>query len=116
MVMMLCLSTKSLDVTTRKGINVLTLVVALCREQNCREFHEIARLLLGYGQIRDDWRPGVRDLLRDCESYGLEEMSRMIRAFLEGGDLGPSLIEYSSVVKGLKASSTRNEPKGGSPA
>lgn len=114
MVMMLCLSTESLDVTTRKEISVLTLVVALCREQNCREFHEIARLLLGYGHIRDNWGKGLRDLLRDCESYGLEEMSRMIRAFLEGGDLGPRLVEYSSVVKGLKASSARNEKRGDS--
>ncbi|OJI95835.1 hypothetical protein ASPVEDRAFT_35146 [Aspergillus versicolor CBS 583.65] len=109
MVMMLCLSTKSLDITTRKGINVLTLVVALCREQNCREFHEMARLLLGYGHISDDWRKGVQDLLRDCEAYGLEEMSRMIRAFLEGGDLGPRLVEYSSVVKGFKVLSTLSE-------
>lgn len=112
MVMKLCLSTKSLDVNNSKDVNLLWLVAALCREQNCRQFHEITRLLLGYGRNKAGFEKGLRDLLKHCESSGMEEMSRMIWAFLEGGDLGPRLMEYPSGAKPWKALRAPKRRKG----
>lgn len=89
MVMMLCSSTQSLDVKTNEGIHVLRLVVALCREQNSLQFHGITMLLLGSGHVSVT---EIQGLLELCESSGLEDMSRMIRTFLEDGDLGPPLL------------------------
>ncbi|BCS19483.1 uncharacterized protein APUU_12311A [Aspergillus puulaauensis] len=88
MVAMLCSSTQSLDVKTSKGIHVLRLLVALCHEQNSSQFHEIARVLLLSGHIKAEWGGWLQAVLRRCELSGLDEMSRMIRTFLEGGDLG----------------------------
>lgn len=95
MVRMLCMSTMSLDLTNGKGGNLLGLVVALCREQNCPQFQEIARILLTSGHFKPRWGRGHRyPLLERCESYGLREISQMIRTFLEGGNLGPPRMEY----------------------
>ncbi|KAF3398622.1 hypothetical protein DPV78_006348 [Talaromyces pinophilus] len=96
MVSMLCSSTQPLDLKNSRGKNLLGLVVALCREQNCVQFHEIARLLLASGHFKPRWGKEHRyPLLERCESYGLRELSQMIRTFLEGGDLGPPLMKYT---------------------
>ncbi|KAE8550581.1 hypothetical protein TMatcc_008625 [Talaromyces marneffei ATCC 18224] len=95
MVSILCSPTQSLDLRNSKGENLLGLVAALCRKQNCRQFHEIARLLLASGHFKPRWGRGHRYLLLDrCESYGLKEISQMIKTFLEGGDLGPPVMGY----------------------
>ena len=112
MVTMLCLSAKSLDVNNNKGVNLLWLIAALSREQNCRQFYEITRALLLYGHIENDGGAGLRDLLRHCESSGLEEMSRMIRTFLEGGDLGPRLLQYCGLGKDFTVTNVLKETHG----